>query len=229
MNDRRHSQLHRWSVHAQGTASQRQRCPQWVMARTMGCRTRRRGGVRFGYLLVLQWNRIASVVIKGRDRVMYVGHCRSISAVAGILVIILNAPCRAEFGPVSLMVGDSPVLLRLKSLLLRRGKALNFTVCSNYSRCRVVAISEVQRVGEAKLFSSSGVEENADSPHNTPYFVSISPHNLFIHLSLPSLPNSGRSRMPWLAGHGRLDDQANDNLGVDWVLQYEFGEIGGCC
>lgn len=32
--------------------------------------------------------------------------------------------------------------------------------------------------------------------------------------------------MSWLAGHGKLNDEENDNLGVDWVLQYEFGDIG---
>ena len=32
--------------------------------------------------------------------------------------------------------------------------------------------------------------------------------------------------MSWLAGHGKLDAEVNDNLGVDWVLQYEFGDIG---
>lgn len=31
--------------------------------------------------------------------------------------------------------------------------------------------------------------------------------------------------MSWLAGHGNLDEE-NDNLGIDWVLQYEFGDIG---
>ncbi|KAJ5771704.1 hypothetical protein N7520_002233 [Penicillium odoratum] len=31
--------------------------------------------------------------------------------------------------------------------------------------------------------------------------------------------------MSWLAGYGKLDDEENDNLGVDWVLQYEFGSI----
>ncbi|KAJ5537639.1 hypothetical protein N7494_007118 [Penicillium frequentans] len=31
--------------------------------------------------------------------------------------------------------------------------------------------------------------------------------------------------MSWLAGYGKLDDEENDNLGVDWVLQYEFGDI----
>lgn len=30
--------------------------------------------------------------------------------------------------------------------------------------------------------------------------------------------------MSWLAGHSL--DEESDNLGVDWVLQYEFGEIG---
>ncbi|CAI7617512.1 unnamed protein product [Penicillium glandicola] len=30
--------------------------------------------------------------------------------------------------------------------------------------------------------------------------------------------------MSWLAGYGNTDDD-NDNLGVDWVLQYEFGDI----
>lgn len=30
--------------------------------------------------------------------------------------------------------------------------------------------------------------------------------------------------MPWLAGQG--PDEESDNLGVDWVLQYEFGELG---
>jgi hypothetical protein len=32
--------------------------------------------------------------------------------------------------------------------------------------------------------------------------------------------------MSWLAGYGKDADEENDNLGVDWVLQYEFGEIG---
>ncbi|KAJ5261151.1 hypothetical protein N7478_011746 [Penicillium angulare] len=31
--------------------------------------------------------------------------------------------------------------------------------------------------------------------------------------------------MSWLAGYGNLDDQENDNLGIDWVLQYEFSDI----
>lgn len=35
--------------------------------------------------------------------------------------------------------------------------------------------------------------------------------------------------MSWLAGYGKLDDGENDNLGVDWVLQYEFDDIGACC
>jgi hypothetical protein len=30
--------------------------------------------------------------------------------------------------------------------------------------------------------------------------------------------------MSWLAGQDR--DEENDNLGVDWVLQYEFGDLG---
>jgi hypothetical protein len=30
--------------------------------------------------------------------------------------------------------------------------------------------------------------------------------------------------MSWLAG--QKDEDEYDNLGVDWVLQYEFGEIG---
>jgi hypothetical protein len=32
--------------------------------------------------------------------------------------------------------------------------------------------------------------------------------------------------MSWLAGYGTSDEDDNDNLGVDWVLQYEFGDIG---
>lgn len=32
--------------------------------------------------------------------------------------------------------------------------------------------------------------------------------------------------MSWLAGYGKLNDEENDNLGVDWVLQYEFSDIG---
>jgi hypothetical protein len=31
--------------------------------------------------------------------------------------------------------------------------------------------------------------------------------------------------MSWLAGQKDEEDE-HDNLGVDWVLQYEFGEIG---
>ncbi|KAJ5835276.1 hypothetical protein N7447_001302 [Penicillium robsamsonii] len=31
--------------------------------------------------------------------------------------------------------------------------------------------------------------------------------------------------MSWLAGYGNSDEDDNDNLGVDWVLQYEFGDI----
>ncbi|KAJ5624817.1 hypothetical protein N7510_001126 [Penicillium lagena] len=31
--------------------------------------------------------------------------------------------------------------------------------------------------------------------------------------------------MSWLAGYGKDADEENDNLGVDWVLQYEFGDI----
>ena len=31
--------------------------------------------------------------------------------------------------------------------------------------------------------------------------------------------------MSWLAGYGK-ESTENDNLGVDWVLQYEFGDIG---
>lgn len=32
--------------------------------------------------------------------------------------------------------------------------------------------------------------------------------------------------MSWLAGRDTLDDEESDNLGVDWVLQYEFGDVG---
>lgn len=32
--------------------------------------------------------------------------------------------------------------------------------------------------------------------------------------------------MSWLAGRDILDDEESDNLGVDWVLQYEFGDVG---
>lgn len=32
--------------------------------------------------------------------------------------------------------------------------------------------------------------------------------------------------MSWLAGDRRPVGDENDNLGVDWVLQYEFGDIG---
>lgn len=35
-----------------------------------------------------------------------------------------------------------------------------------------------------------------------------------------------RPKMSWLAGYGKDADEENDNLGVDWVLQYEFGDIG---
>ncbi|KAJ9489069.1 hypothetical protein VN97_g4214 [Penicillium thymicola] len=31
--------------------------------------------------------------------------------------------------------------------------------------------------------------------------------------------------MSWLAGYGNSDEDDNDNLGVDWVLQYDFGDI----
>ncbi|KAJ5513854.1 hypothetical protein N7463_003406 [Penicillium fimorum] len=31
--------------------------------------------------------------------------------------------------------------------------------------------------------------------------------------------------MSWLAGYGNSAEDDNDNLGVDWVLQYEFGDI----
>jgi len=31
--------------------------------------------------------------------------------------------------------------------------------------------------------------------------------------------------MSWLAGV-TIDHTDNDNLGVDWVLQYEFGDLG---
>jgi hypothetical protein len=31
--------------------------------------------------------------------------------------------------------------------------------------------------------------------------------------------------MSWLAGIS-LESAENDNLGVDWVLQYEFGDLG---
>lgn len=31
--------------------------------------------------------------------------------------------------------------------------------------------------------------------------------------------------MSWLAGIS-IDNADNDNLGVDWVLQYEFGDLG---
>lgn len=31
--------------------------------------------------------------------------------------------------------------------------------------------------------------------------------------------------MSWLAGI-TIDHTDNDNLGVDWVLQYEFGDLG---
>lgn len=32
--------------------------------------------------------------------------------------------------------------------------------------------------------------------------------------------------MAWLAGYGKDRNEENDNLGVDWVLKYEFGDIG---
>lgn len=32
--------------------------------------------------------------------------------------------------------------------------------------------------------------------------------------------------MSWLAGYGNSEEDDKDNLGVDWVLQYEFGDIG---
>lgn len=32
--------------------------------------------------------------------------------------------------------------------------------------------------------------------------------------------------MAWLTGYGKHGSDENDNLGVDWVLQYEFGDIG---
>lgn len=31
--------------------------------------------------------------------------------------------------------------------------------------------------------------------------------------------------MSWLAAYSN-DEDDNDNLGVDWVLQYEFGDVG---
>ena len=34
--------------------------------------------------------------------------------------------------------------------------------------------------------------------------------------------------MSWLAGI-TIDQTDNDNLGVDWVLQYEFGDLGMFC
>lgn len=43
---------------------------------------------------------------------------------------------------------------------------------------------------------------------------------------IPSFPRSSPSTMSWLAGHGLLDHEEYDNLGVDWVLQYEFGDVG---
>lgn len=32
--------------------------------------------------------------------------------------------------------------------------------------------------------------------------------------------------MSWLAGYGKPDNDQNDNLGIDWVLQYDFSDIG---
>lgn len=32
--------------------------------------------------------------------------------------------------------------------------------------------------------------------------------------------------MSWLAGYGKDSEGETDNLGVDWVLQYEFADIG---
>jgi hypothetical protein len=32
--------------------------------------------------------------------------------------------------------------------------------------------------------------------------------------------------MSWLAGQKDGEGDEHDNLGVDWVLQYDFGEIG---
>jgi hypothetical protein len=34
------------------------------------------------------------------------------------------------------------------------------------------------------------------------------------------------TKMSWLAGQEKQGHEASDNLGVDWVLQYEFGDIG---
>jgi hypothetical protein len=34
------------------------------------------------------------------------------------------------------------------------------------------------------------------------------------------------TKMSWLAGHEKHGHDESDNLGVDWVLQYEFGDIG---
>lgn len=53
------------------------------------------------------------------------------------------------------------------------------------------------------------------------YFLSL-PRRLSPRLP----PSQTQTKMPWLAGYGKLDDEENDNLGVDWVLQYEFGDIG---
>jgi hypothetical protein len=32
--------------------------------------------------------------------------------------------------------------------------------------------------------------------------------------------------MSWLAGHDKHGLEESDNLGVDWVLRYEFEDIG---
>jgi anoctamin-10 len=34
------------------------------------------------------------------------------------------------------------------------------------------------------------------------------------------------TKMSWLAGQEKHGHDESDNLGVDWVLQYEFGDIG---
>lgn len=136
---------------------------------------------------------------------MYVGHCRSISAVAGILVIILNAPCRAESGPASLMVGDSPVLLRLKSLLLRRGKTWNFTVRPNYSRVESWRSARCSRLVRPNYFLP--VESNRMQTALTitlrtssPFLPTIHSFHLSLPLPHPTLVAPGCLGWPATAG-----------------------------
>ena len=71
----------------------------------------------------------------------------------------------------------------------------------------------MDRRNTLKLYSVPGGNYSRYFP--SPHFFLLQPS----HTSPPTL------NMSWLAGQKDEEDEY-DNLGVDWVLQYEFGEIG---